>query len=305
MKHTLIVCLVVSLLALAVGTFDTNPVWAAYNDVTFSEETPIHIDALNIDLRVVAGGEVASTTVTSNSVSFGMESGSHVTVRSYDRRVLGSDIGSTVCTVNKSETSLTSTQTETLTLTPTSETCTVYTVLSGGGYYAPPAAEPASTSTSSAATSTASTATSTTAAPASSAPVASPSPSAIVLPQFTVRLMVGSEGNDVRRIQQMLVDEGVYPEAKITGYFGALTKAAVQRFQEKYGIAGPGIPGYGDVGPATRAKLNEITSGTPSIPAAATTSDVAILQAQVEALQQQLIVLLAQLAAQLQSQVQQ
>jgi len=52
-----------------------------------------------------------------------------------------------------------------------------------------------------------------------------------------------------------------------TELFGPLTKAAVERFQEKHGIAKAGDAGYGYVGPKTRAKLNELASlaSTPDI----------------------------------------
>lgn len=68
---------------------------------------------------------------------------------------------------------------------------------------------------------------------------------------------LGQTGEEVKTIQAILAkDAAVYPEGKITGYFGPATLAAVQRFQEKYGIAKAGDTGYGIVGPATRAKLN-------------------------------------------------
>jgi D-alanyl-D-alanine endopeptidase (penicillin-binding protein 7) len=67
----------------------------------------------------------------------------------------------------------------------------------------------------------------------------------------------GSVGSAVRTLQELLAKEAdVYPERLITGYFGPLTKQAVQRFQLKHGIvSSTGDPGYGYVGPKTRAKL--------------------------------------------------
>jgi len=283
----------VAFLLAAVLVLGVSEAQAAYNDVTFSVETPIHIDSLGIDLRVIAGSVAESITVTSSSVSFDMKSGSVVTVRSYDRKVLGNNIGSFVCTVNKSEVNLTSTATETLTLTPTSETCTLPYVVSGG--YSPPAAVTPTPAPTPAPTPTS--------APTITPQVVTPVPIQVaVTQQFTVRLKVGSKGSDVQRLQQMLVNEGVYPEAMITGTFGAFTRAAVQRFQEKYGIAAPGTLGYGEVGPAKRAKMNQLISGVA--PAAApATATVAALQAQIQVLQQRLVQLLAQLVNQLKSQV--
>ena len=43
-----------------------------------------------------------------------------------------------------------------------------------------------------------------------------------------------------------------------TNYFGMLTKAAVQKFQLKYGITTAGDSAYGYVGPKTRAKLTQL-----------------------------------------------
>ncbi len=78
--------------------------------------------------------------------------------------------------------------------------------------------------------------------------------------KFTVGLAYGDSGEGVRQLQIFLKAQGpeIYPEGLITGYFGSLTQKAVQRFQEKYGIAKAGDPGYGYVGPMTRAKINAL-----------------------------------------------
>jgi len=76
---------------------------------------------------------------------------------------------------------------------------------------------------------------------------------------FTVLLKFGSKTDQVRILQKILVkDPALYPEGLITGYFGSATVRAVQKFQVKYGIASPGKPGYGQVGPKTRATLNQL-----------------------------------------------
>lgn len=67
-------------------------------------------------------------------------------------------------------------------------------------------------------------------------------------------LFAGSSGSDVRWLQEFLRDEEVYPEARITGYFGPLTRAAAIRFQQKHGI----FPQIGYVGAKTRAKIQEL-----------------------------------------------
>lgn len=92
----------------------------------------------------------------------------------------------------------------------------------------------------------------------SSAPATSAIPAQTIL-VFTRSLRVGAQGEDVRRLQEYLAsDSAIYPEGLVTGYFGALTKKAVGRFQEKYSIASQGEAGYGTVGPKTRAKVNEL-----------------------------------------------
>lgn len=69
----------------------------------------------------------------------------------------------------------------------------------------------------------------------------------------------GQTGNEVKIIQTILAkDSSVYPEGLVTGYFGASTLAAVQKFQLKYGIAQSGDTGFGIVGPVTISKLNEL-----------------------------------------------
>lgn len=74
---------------------------------------------------------------------------------------------------------------------------------------------------------------------------------------FTQTLYKGSRGVQVRLLQQFLAqDADIYPEGTISGYFGSATQAAVERFQDKYGIAHFGNAGYGIVGPKTRTVLN-------------------------------------------------
>ena len=89
---------------------------------------------------------------------------------------------------------------------------------------------------------------------------------------FKSRLTTGSKGKEVEELQKCLADPDIvgpeiYPEGKITGYFGSKTKAAVIRFQEKYKeeILDPWgyAKGTGTVGKTTRDKLNELCFGDP------------------------------------------
>lgn len=93
-------------------------------------------------------------------------------------------------------------------------------------------------------------------------------------PAFTFKstLSVGSRGEEVTELQKCLANPpaggpDIYPEGKITGYFGSQTKAAVIRFQEKYAkdILEPfGLKsGTGQVKAKTREKLNEVCFEKP------------------------------------------
>ena len=102
-------------------------------------------------------------------------------------------------------------------------------------------------------------------------------PSGIII-TITKTLKVGSQNSEVRSLQQALAqDKTIYPEGKVTGYFGALTKKAVQNFQKKYGIASSGnenTTGYGLVGPKTLAKIKEVF-GTAAASSSAQASSAA------------------------------
>ncbi|MBI2035556.1 MAG: fibronectin type III domain-containing protein [Candidatus Liptonbacteria bacterium] len=79
----------------------------------------------------------------------------------------------------------------------------------------------------------------------------------------------GSKGEMVEVLQAMLAaDPEIYPEGLITGYFGMLTKKAVQKFQKKHGLAQPGR-----VGPLTLKKLNELLKKNPVAFETATSTD--------------------------------
>ncbi len=81
---------------------------------------------------------------------------------------------------------------------------------------------------------------------------------------FGQSIMPGERGEAVKCLQRFLAKQGqeIYPEGLISGFFGALTKQAVIRFQEKYaneiltplGLTNP----TGTVGPATLAKIKAL-----------------------------------------------
>lgn len=108
--------------------------------------------------------------------------------------------------------------------------------------------------------------------PTTATPSITAAPSVIavsVSPVFTKTMKVGTVSSDAMRLQQILNSD---PETKVaesgagspgneTNYFGSLTRAALQKFQCKYGIVCSGTSdttGYGNLGPKTRAKIQEI-----------------------------------------------
>jgi plastocyanin len=85
-------------------------------------------------------------------------------------------------------------------------------------------------------------------------------------PQISRTLQKGDSGADVTRLQQYLAgDPSVYPEALVTGYFGSLTEAAVQKWQTKYNIISSGTAsttGFGVVGPQTASSIAAVCAGS-------------------------------------------
>jgi len=76
----------------------------------------------------------------------------------------------------------------------------------------------------------------------------------------------GLYNSDVTRLQTVLAKyPSIYPEGIVSGYYGALTEKAVQRFQSKYGIVNYGTPhttGFGRFGPKTLEKFNQVFGAT-------------------------------------------
>lgn len=112
---------------------------------------------------------------------------------------------------------------------------------------------------------------------------------------FTKNLYLGVKDIQVQKLQEFLSkDKTVYPEGTITGYFGLLTKKAVQRFQCKYNLICSGAAftnGYGMVGPRTRMKLNELYAGVSQTEEELTVQ----LQTQIKVLQEKILQLMEQI----------
>jgi peptidoglycan hydrolase-like protein with peptidoglycan-binding domain len=68
-------------------------------------------------------------------------------------------------------------------------------------------------------------------------------PDAPACVSFAKNLSVGTSGTDVNRLQVFLANQGptVYPEGKVSSYYGSLTSAAIKRWQYAHGIKVTGI----------------------------------------------------------------
>lgn len=76
---------------------------------------------------------------------------------------------------------------------------------------------------------------------------------------ITKNLGFGMAGDDVLALQFFLVSQGYLALKHTTGYFGNLTKEAVQSFQRTHHIAFSAVSGYGFVGLKTRNRIAEIS----------------------------------------------
>lgn len=261
--------------------------FAAFDDVTLTTDAVITVGG--IDLTVSGSSAVVeSITVVADSFNFTMPSGtSALQVSSADRRVLSTNSASQYITTNECNSSasvlkhaFSGVESITITITPKSATCgtsatnpalaSTASASSGGGGPTPSSLNnptPPSTVAQNVGL-TVQPAVETAATPAVAPPAATPAaPSApAVSPVFTRALAPGRTHSDVKRLQKLLnsdpttriAETGVGSPGSETEYFGALTTKAIQKFQVKYGVASPGTAGYGNLGPKTRAKLQEI-----------------------------------------------
>jgi len=130
-----------------------------------------------------------------------------------------------------------------------------------------------------------------------SAPVVVAQPSSpsvtAVQPTLTASLSYGLRNDQVSALQSILAAHGYLTSTATTGFFGNLTLQAVQKFQCDNSIACSGAPGWGIVGPKTRTALNALMGGGAEVSSSA--SGTASLNAEIQALQQELQALEAQL----------
>ena len=233
----------------------------------------------NDDITMLANSQFDSMTVGSNSFTFTLSGSQVVNLRDTDAQIIKTNVDGVTGSCSGGASSVALQASKSLSFIVYIE---VFACSSGGGGggggggTTTTTSSPTTTSTTTTATSTATTTQTTTpspyleGAPAPAGPLGDgtmiPAPvitQVAAFPgvlQITQRLSMGSTGEDVRALQEALASiPDVYPEGIISGYYGALTKAAVAKFQMKYGIVSSSSDaGYGSVGPMTRAKLQEV-----------------------------------------------
>lgn len=82
----------------------------------------------------------------------------------------------------------------------------------------------------------------------------------------------GTSSSEVRIIQEVLKNDGLFTYPKFTNYYGSITENAVKSFQNKYGLSADGV-----AGPATIQKMRElklIDSIPVSVPTVSRSSSV-------------------------------
>lgn len=293
-KKLFIVVIMAVVLVLAGGS-----VRAAYNDVTYTagNDVLINLSGESINLKVISGS-VASTTINTSTLSFKMVSGSSVSLTNSNRKIIANSLGvSTICTNSESQLAL-DTSSASLVTVDISIGANCPAVNTGGGTPTPavvytPSTPVVTVETTTTTDTTTIIATSTTPATIDTTQTTTKPISEMTVTELqaeivritnlinqliasiglttteptegkiTKVLKYGMSDAEVTLLQTWLSkDSEVYPEGKITGYFGPLTKAAVIKFQEKYKdeILTPlGLSqGTGLVGASTRPKLNSL-----------------------------------------------
>jgi len=272
-------------------------------DVSMGGSSVITVGGINLTVSDTA--TLDYITVNSDSFDVRLSPGSTITVSSSDRKALAVTPTSGYTTANtcsSGSSSITLDMPSThpgpyivLTVTPSSSACDASSgggspgATSGGGggggggsvptpvYTVIPGTTSSAAAVASSASSASPGATVTQATTGQTITKTISTPSGIII-TITKTLKVGSQNSEVRSLQQALAqDKTIYPEGKVTGYFGALTKKAVQNFQKKYGIASSGnenTTGYGLVGPKTLAKIKEVF-GTAAASSSAQASSAA------------------------------
>ena len=249
-------------------------VFGAYNDVSMGTSVVLTINdtagnAVNLTVTGTAD-VIESIIVGASSLTFGLQSGSTLSVQSTSRNLITvnapSANSSISCDDSASSVTLTATAGVTATISVSPNACGASTTTgatgsngpvaqSGGGgggggtYVAPKVATIVAGSETQQANTT-----------------PSPIGSSNITIAFFAKVFFGSRVSAVLTLQKILNSDsdtqvslsGAGSPGNETNYFGPATKKAIQKFQIKYGIAKQGQSGYGVFGPKTKAKIKEV-----------------------------------------------
>ncbi|HEY4521867.1 MAG TPA: peptidoglycan-binding domain-containing protein [Candidatus Paceibacterota bacterium] len=275
---------------LSLAPISALPALAAYNDVELTTSAEISISSVTL---TVSGSSAFGEQLDVDSESFTliMPANSYVKVASTDKRTIAAtELGSITrkFTCGSSESTLEVSNPATgVSVTPTFTVSSSACTGGSGGTTGSSGGSSSGGSSSGGGSSAPTVPAVTTPAPA----VAKPSPIALaVSPVFNSNLALGARNDDVKRVQQLLNSD---PDTKIaesgagspgneTNYFGPATRNAIGKFQIKYGLVkNSSEAGYGNLGPKTRGKLNEVfgkgvPATTPVAPTVAQPSSVAV-----------------------------
>lgn len=142
-------------------------------------------------------------------------------------------------------------------------------------------------------------------------PVVGPAPSSIpsvpsaispttesIIGSLTQSLYYGLRGGQVTTLQSLLAENGYLAPIDETGFFGNLTRAAVEKFQCAESVVCTGGPGWGLVGPKTRAALNALLGNSTTSISVSLSASSSVSQSSLESELQTLETELAALEAQ-------
>ena len=241
--------------------------FGAYTDVSISGSTIINIAGHS--LTVSGTASIDSITVDTSSFSLTLSKGAEIVVTSTDMLSFGvypveykksfvcgsSNSTLTVGNANRDEAITVTVEPSSACSSGSSSSSGGGMIISGGGggggggYTSPASSQVA--------------------APLAVVPSAPATISVSVSPIFAKILNPGNISSNVKRLQQVLNSDpdtkvavsGAGSSGKETTYFGSATTKALQKFQCKYNIVCSGTPkttGYGNLGPKTRIKIQEV-----------------------------------------------
>lgn len=245
------------------------PLGALAANVSFPVDTTVSFSGTGETITALAGSTADAFTVNTASATITVSAGtSRSTFRSVSKTfVIGFNTATATSTCTGSGDTLTVQRTGTTTFSLASSACTggtafqSITATGGGGSPSSPVSGPILAAGNPTSTAPFGAATVPPRVPLTSGgsymqPVSRTSG---ITTRFAGDLQYGRRNSEeVRRLQKFLIEEGVYPEALITGNYLSFTRAAVERYHVKYCIARSGVMGYGRFGPASRAAANRI-----------------------------------------------